>query len=96
MAFRKKGNKHDLWKAYCLNHQDLIDKLALPPWPFLNEKNFRDFASRGVLDAEGLESFGFDDLKDAEFWELFDFINAYFEMDAILFDAFNSSRIERG
>jgi hypothetical protein len=96
MSFRNNINKHKLWQECCINNHDLITSLKLPEWVFSNEKNFRDFASKGLINEENLECFKFIQLKINEpklFCNLFKFIDYYFGLDAGYFDKFEEARI---
>lgn len=95
MAFRKNWNTHELWKEHCQNHKDLIEKLKLSSWTFENEQNFRNFATTGTTELKSNEVLDFSKLDDSVFWELFDFIDSYFEMDMSLFDSFEQARVNR-
>ena len=96
MTYRKDYNQHSLWHDQCSRNKELIDRLALPDWVFQAERNFRDFATTGALDGSRSEIFDFNSLAAADYWELFDFIDGYFEMDMVLFEAFKRVQVNRG
>lgn len=95
MTYRRSNNRHKAWQNYCQQHAALIDKLELPNWVFASEPNFRRFATMGQLGAVSSSVYCFGQLEDSLFWDLFHFIQTYFDMDATLFDAFERARIRR-
>ena len=87
-----KKNKYDLWKDWCLNFQDQINSTNLPLYIFKSESIFRDFVTNGqAYDSSNNDSLSISNFSDKQLNALWDFINRIyqFDMDAILFDAFN-------
>jgi len=90
MSFRRKSNAHDNWHALVRTNASLLD--ALPPKAIASEAAFRDYvtsgAHRDVVFAPGVSELPANALLD-----LWTFINhrAQFDMDATLFDSFNSA-----
>ena len=95
MTYRRTYNRHEAWQQHCRQYAVLIEKLQLPDWVFASEQNFRQFATTGELDAASASVFCFDQLDDALFWDLFDFIQTYFDMGATLFNASEQARLGR-
>ncbi len=90
MAFKK--NKYDLWKDCCLSFQDKIDSINLPSYIFKSENIFRDFVTKGqAFDSSNNETLSISNFSVKQLNALWDFINRIypFDMDAILFHAFN-------
>ncbi len=95
MTYRRFYNRYEAWQHHCQQHAALIEKLQLPNWVFASQPNFRRFATTGQIDAVSSSVYCFDQLEDSLFWDLFHFIQTYFDMDAILFDAFELTRLRR-
>lgn len=95
MGYRKNYNSFTNWQEYCNKNQALIELLNLPNWVFLNERNFREFATIGKLGNENLDYFDFERLEDKIFWKVFYFITNYFDEDGQLFTKFEASRLKR-
>lgn len=95
MSYRKKGDNHSNWKSYCNKNQKMIEKLNLPEWTFFKESNFREFVTIGQIDENHEKNFDFSTIENELFWELFYFIQNYFEMNAILFEKFEKARLNR-
>ena len=93
MSYRKEYNSFSIWASYCQDNQELIQKLQLPTWFFSKESNFRDFVTTGQIEKVDKNRFNFDTLENELFWELFNFINDFFDFDSILFTKFEESRI---
>lgn len=90
MSYRKTNNKHQIWIDYLEKNSELIEKLNLADWIWRNEANFREFLTYGKIEKSFNLKFDFNSLDENLYFELFDFMNYYFEMDGILFDKFNS------
>jgi hypothetical protein len=96
MSFRRTINEESLWTSHCERNSELLSLPELPYWIFEKEGNFRVFATNGQTNESGDgEVFNFDELDEEIFWNLFDFITSYFEMDMSLFNKFEESRIKR-
>lgn len=91
MSFRRKSNRHDIWV-------DLVSRCPeisqfLPSTIMHSERMFRQFVTVGEVESEVQSSLPrLSDLSDEQIERLWKFINfeAQFDMDALLFDAFNS------
>lgn len=83
-------NKKDRWDIHCKDYSQLITKLNINNWVFLNEDNFRQFAEFGYITAEK-NIFSYNEMDDSTYDELHDFINQYFDFDAQYFVHFQKA-----
>lgn len=95
MSFRRHKNRHDAWSAYCLKHAGRLSAIGLDPKVYRSEQAFREYVTSGTVsgEREGLKNVR--ELGDEQFWLLHEFITAYFDMDAMLFEDYESSRVSR-
>ena len=96
MSYRKTNNSFSNWKVYCEENHELLVNLKFPSKVFEKETNFIDFMTSGQINQENNFLIDFDKIEDELFWELFTFINNYFDFDSINFTKFEKSRIKRG
>lgn len=95
MSYRRTENRHDIWLEYCKKNISSLEFIGLDPKVYRTEDVFREFATLGTIEvsSEGLIRIG--ELEDEKFWTLHKFITEYFDMDAMLFEEYEKSRIER-
>lgn len=97
MSYRRRVNSHDIWKEWCRAGAGQLE--GLPEEVTRTEAQFRWFVTQGIaVDAEGTQVATIDALADHQLARLWDFIHetTQFDMDAILFDAFNTEWRRRG
>ncbi len=97
MSYRRRLNAHDIWREWCVAGAAQLD--GLPEDATRTEAQFRQFVTEGVLIGKaGRHVAALEDLEDHQIAGLWDFINntTQFDMDAILFDAFNEIWRRRG
>lgn len=90
MAYRTKLNQHDWWIKVCRENETLL--AFLPPFARRREEDYRTLMIEGELSSrDGLETVRLRDLTDQQVKDLWAFNQnkAQFDMDNILFDAFN-------
>ncbi len=95
MSYRRKINNHDTWLQYCEKNVSILKSIGLDQCVYKTEKIFREFVTHGTVNGNNDGLTKASELDDDKFWMLHDFISHYFDMDAILFDDFEMSRIRR-
>lgn len=94
---RRKLNTHEIWQRCCTENTDLLE--GLPGEVVGTEKKFRTFVTHGLAtDSNGQEVANLEKLTDKQIAGLWKFISVAteFDMDAMLFDAFNTEWRSRG
>ena len=97
MSLRRKTNSHDIWQKWCRVNGDLLE--GLPREVLEKEARFREFVTKGfIVNHTGQKVADVKELTDNQLGGLWKFINVVtdFDMDAILFDAFNTEWHSRG
>ena len=94
MSF-KNINRHVNWLEYCNKNARNIAFIGLESKIFESEKKFREYVTYGTVNgkSEGLQKI--DEIEDEKFWKLFEFSTNYFDMDGILFEEIEKSRLKR-
>jgi len=90
MAFRRKENAHDLWRATVRQSSDLLSEL--PAEALSSEEAFRGYVTNGFYRERRLTP-PVSALSPKALEDLWTFINvkAQFDMDATLFDDFKAA-----
>jgi hypothetical protein len=93
VAYRAKQNRHDWWIKVCRENRELL--AGLPPFAFAREEAFQALMTEGKLNTPDGEVV-LHDLTDQHLLALHVFFDrAQFDMDVILFDAFNEEARQR-
>jgi len=95
MNYRRTDNRHDIWLEYCQKNIGNLEFIGLAPKVYRTEDVFREFSAQGTIEgsSEGLICIA--ELEDEKFWTLHKFIINYFDMDAVLFEEYEKSRVVR-
>jgi hypothetical protein len=90
MSFRRKHNRADMWTEIVAENKQLLSEL--PPAALRSEQAFRDYVTSGVHAAVAFSP-SVESLSPRALEDLWTFINhkAQFDMDAVLFESFNSA-----
>jgi hypothetical protein len=91
MSFRS-TNKHDAWCGYCEQHALRLSEIGLPAILFKSDRVLADFLTTGYSEDR---KWNLDRLDNDRFWQLFDFVDNWFDFDTITFTAMESRRIDK-
>lgn len=83
----KKTNNHDRWQRAT---QKLLKNSDLPLSIFKSEGIFRQFVTSGQIQMSDEQIISLGDLSSKQINQIWDFANAYFEMDMLGFDELNN------
>lgn len=95
MSFRRRNNRKEAWEEYCIANADVLETIGLHHTIHACESKFREYAKTGYVNDSYDVKIAPSELDDKKFWLLHRFITEYFDMDALLFENYESSRVIR-
>jgi hypothetical protein len=87
MAFRQ---RRSTWPGASAQSQDALRAIGVPDAALCSATHFVEYLTEGVVRGSGDD---LNDLSDDHFWELFDRVSSWYDMELINFKAFESRRL---